>query len=162
MSYLGGIMRGMDENESILIRDEKGRFAKGTRPASIIKNSEQSLALHRKRQEKAARLLRARIAEETGKVSTLPIRDGAEAVAEAGALIWSETVLGADAYPRDRLEAWERIGKYAGILQPPGQQQAQAGGVTVTVDADTARDMLAQLLAARQAQAGMDGGGGEG
>lgn len=109
---------------------------------------------HRKRQEKAAAALRSRILESTRKRSTLPLNSSAEAIAEAGAYIWDEVVLGEDVYPRDRLEAWEKLGKYAGILPADIRQSdtdtaataataAAAGAAVATVLERVLRDVLA-------------------
>ena len=45
-----------------------------------------------------------------------PVKSSAEAFAESGALIYEEVVLNRTAYPRDRQEAWEKLGKYAQVL----------------------------------------------
>jgi len=98
-----------------LERDEAtGRIVKPA-PSALI-TSETANLLHRKRQEKAAAALRKRILESTQKRSTVPLNGSADAVAEAGGFIWDEIVLGEDVYPRDRLEAWEKIAKYAQVL----------------------------------------------
>lgn len=136
-----------DEQQAVIVRDVKGRFAPGTRPPVPI-TAENSIAFHRKRQEKAARLLRERIAQETRNVSTLPVNSGAEAVAEAGSYLWREIVLSPEAYPRDRLAAWESIGKHAGVLGDGKQDQQQAQQVAGHGAVDA---VLVLLVADRQA-----------
>ena len=85
--------------------------------------------MHQLRQEKAAQILRRRIKESTEKVSSNPVPNSAAAVAEAGAILWEEIVLaGPDAegvYPRDRLEAFVKIGTIAGII-PHQSARAEA------------------------------------
>lgn len=98
---------------------------------------ENSNEYKRKRQEKAAAALRARIVASTQKRSDVKLTGAADAVAEAGGYIWDEVVLGEDVYPRDRLEAWEKLSKYAQVLpsdikaqaQDPAQALAAAAGV---------------------------------
>ncbi len=76
---------------------------------------ETSRLAHSKRQEKAAAELRARI-RAVAQTRLEPVRSSAEAFAESGALLFDEVVLNPDAYPRDRLETWEKLGKYAKVL----------------------------------------------
>lgn len=105
----------MEENTAVIVRDKNGRFAPGTKTHAPI-TKENAHIYRRRREEKAAAALRARILESTRKRSTLPLNTSADAVAEAGAYIWDEVVLGQDVYPRDRLEAWEKLSKYAQVL----------------------------------------------
>ena len=122
-------------------------------PPSAAITPENSNFYKRKRQEKAAAALRSRILESTRKRSTLPLNSSAEAIAEAGAYIWDEVVLGEDVYPRDRLEAWEKLGKYAGVLPADIRQSdtdtattaatAAAGAAVATVLERVLRDVLA-------------------
>ncbi len=122
-----GILWGMSD-DAVIVRGAGGKFAPGTRPSNLI-TSANARDMQQKRKDKAARLLRARIADETGKVSSLPIKDGAEAVAEAGGILWAETVLNPEAYARDRLEAWQSIGRAAGVLSDGKQVQQDAPAV---------------------------------
>ncbi|TXI10483.1 MAG: hypothetical protein E6Q68_08135 [Polynucleobacter sp.] len=108
------------------------RLAKA--PEKYAITAENTSEYKRRRQEKQQAALRQRILEVTQKHSDLPLSDSAEAVAEAGAFLWDEIVLGEDVYPRDRLEAWERIGKHAGILADrtdKAQEQAQDSATEV-------------------------------
>jgi hypothetical protein len=93
-------------------------------PTRALITKETALAMRQKRQEKTAALLRQRIREATEKVSTLPLSSSAAAVAEAGGILWDEIVLNAEAYPRDRLEAWLKLGQMAGII-PNAQERAE-------------------------------------
>lgn len=114
---------------------DKGRIV-GVKPELAVKNtqitSENSSELRRKRQEKQQEALRARILDVTRKHSDLPLADTAEAVAEAGAFLWDEIVLGEDIYPRDRLEAWERLGRHAGILVDKADRDTAPAAEAVT------------------------------
>ena len=94
-----------------------------TKPAAVtVITPERATSLIRARQEKQSALLRAAIRREhNAKMS--PVANGsAAAFAESGALLYSEIVLNADAYPRDRMEAWEKLGKHAQVLDDPRRQ----------------------------------------
>lgn len=108
--------------------EDKGRII-AMRPELATKNTqitaENTGEYRRQRQEKTQAALRERILDVTRKHSDLPLSDSAEAVAEAGAFLWDEIVLGEDIYPRDRLEAWERLGRHAGILSTARDEAAQ-------------------------------------
>lgn len=69
-----------------------------------------------KRQEKTSRLLRERITQAHNDNMPVPANGSAEAFAESGAMLYENVVLNTDAYPRDRLEVWEKLGKYAAVL----------------------------------------------
>ena len=98
-----------------LERDEAtGRIVKPA-PNTVI-TPENATLLHRRRQEKASALLRDRIIKAHNRADMEPVRSSAEAFAESGALIYEEVVLNRTAYPRDRQEAWEKLGKYAQVL----------------------------------------------
>lgn len=106
-------------DEGLIIRGPGGKFLPGTRtPKPITK--ETSHIMHQKRQEKTARLLREKIKNATAKVSSEPITNSAAAVAEAGSLLWEEIVLAPPGtegvYPRDKLEAFVKLGTIAGII----------------------------------------------
>lgn len=101
-------------------RNERGRIVKPPLDTRITK--ENSSELHRARQEKAQRLLREAIVTETMDKLDVPAHGPAAAVAAAGGILWREIVLDPNAYPRDRMEAWEKLGKYSGILSDPKQQ----------------------------------------
>lgn len=144
------------DGKSIVVYDNgmerdkaSGRIVKAPTNAPITK--ENAIAYQRKRQEKAAAALRARILESTQKRSTVPLRGSADAVAEAGAYIWDEVVLGEDVYPRDRLEAWEKLSKYAGVLPSDLRKADDAQPAQVVVSAN---DLLLTLynLARQSAQ----------
>ena len=102
--YDNGMERDMDD----------GHFMRPPTAALITKETAQ--VMKRKRQEKAARLLREKIRAATESVSDIPINDSAEAIAEAGGILWSEIVLDRDAYHRDRLEAFTKLGQLAGAI----------------------------------------------
>jgi len=119
--------------------------------------SENAHALVRLRQEKAAERLRARIFDETQAVVGEKLDGSADAVAYAGAKLWAQVVLADPSdkvYPRDRLEAWDKIGKQAGILSEQKQADApsiQANNVTVNVLlAQAAQELLAKWAAGKQ------------
>lgn len=133
---------------------ETGRIVKPA-PSSLL-TSETASLLQRKRQEKAAAALRKRILEATQKRSTVTLSGSAEAVAEAGGFIWDEVVMGEDVYPRDRLDAWEKLSKYAGVLpadirrdSDTAQTVANAAAVGVAV-ASVMERVLRDVMQAQQ------------
>lgn len=157
---------------------ETGRIIKPA-PSALI-TSESANLLQRKRQEKAARLLRERIAKahNSGKMDV--VKGSAEAFAESGALLYEEIVLDPTAYPRDRVDTWEKLGKYAGVLPSDMKRQdtdtqsiAQAAAVGAGVAAGIAqvlRDVLGSdnnnyrkhdIVDGQATDSGEAGGGGE-
>ena len=91
--------------------------------------------------------------DETAAVATLPVRGSAQAVAYAAGQLWTEIVLNDDAYPRDRMEAWEKIGRYAGTLPAAGGQPAEPPqsqpAELVTALATLVRELSAAIQPAR-------------
>lgn len=137
---------GMERNA------ENGRMMK---PATgTVITPERATLLHRRRQEKAAAALRDAIKREHNSKMTPTANSSAAVFAESGALLYSEVVLNADAYPRDRMEAWEKLGKYAQVLPSDLRKQdgepaaaAVAAGIAsglVGVLERVMRDVLAQ------------------
>lgn len=134
--------------DAVIIRDERGRFLPGTQVGQII-TSENTAEYRRKRREKAAALIRRQIIEANNDPNSnmTQVISAAGGVANAAGALWSETVLNPDAYPRDRLDAWERISKAADVLSDskqaeqtsitPAQLGAVAAGALVAL-----RDML--------------------
>jgi hypothetical protein len=113
-----------------------GHFIKP--PPHTLITKENATVLVRKRQEKQAALLRSAIRREhNAKMS--PIANSSAAVfAESGALLYSEIVLNADAYPRDRLEAWQVLGKAAQVLaDPKDKDAAPTAGAAEAISATT-------------------------
>ena len=132
--------------QATIIRGPGGRFLPGTRSPKPI-TSENTRDYARMRREKQARLLRAAITDETGAVMRIPAGSSAAAVAAAGGMLWAQVVLNDQAYPRDRLDAWERIGRHAEILGDPRQAQDAAQAVVpvsdvVSVLASVFRDVM--------------------
>jgi hypothetical protein len=107
-------------------------------PTAALITKQTSQDMHRKRQEKAASILRQRIKEATAKVSANPVPNSAAAVAEAGAILWEEVVLNQEAYPRDRMEAWFKLGQLAGVIpnakEREGQEKSTGGDVGALAD----------------------------
>ena len=106
-------------------------------PSHALITRENANVYQRKRQEKAAAALRARILAATQKRSDVQLTGAADAVAEAGGILWDEIVMAdpetAGVYPRDRLEAWEKIGKYAGVLPADVRQPAEPNVTNNTI-----------------------------
>ena len=103
--------------ENGLERDARtGHIVKPAKSDQIT--SESAHLLLRKRQEKAAALLRQRITEVHNGIMPSPVKSSAAAFAESGAMLYEQIVANSEAYPRDRMEAWEKLGKYAEVLTP--------------------------------------------
>lgn len=149
--------------ESGLERDaESGRILKPA--AGTLITRQNSTAYHRRRQEKTAALLRRRITDATNSGLLPPgvpaVRDSAEAFAVGGQVIWEDVVMNADAYPRDRLEAWQTLGKYSRVL-PADPRQADAdpdesarlNAAAAVMNVQTARILARVLADVKRAQA---------
>ena len=123
----------------------RGRLVKPA-PSTLI-TSEKSTVFIRQRQEKTAALLRKRITEATNAVSELKHNGSASAIADTGGILWQEIVLNPDAYHRDRLEAFEKLGKYAQVLPSDMKQQSEGipPSVAAALGADIARS-IAQII----------------
>lgn len=130
---------------------EKGRIVANPGGGSHAITSATARGMLQKRQAKQAARLREQIAKETQAITNVKLSGSADAVAVAGGMLWAEVVLNADAYPRDRLDAWERLGKHAGILADPRQAEAAAGtSVSDVTDLVAALSgFVAQVRAAR-------------
>jgi hypothetical protein len=85
-------------------------------PTSSLITKANAAEMSRKRQEKAARLLREAIDAETREKLVVPHNGTAAAIAAAGGILWREIVLGEDVYPRDRLDAYMKLGAVAGVI----------------------------------------------
>jgi hypothetical protein len=124
--------------------------------AHTVITAQNATALNRKRQEKAAAELRRRITEAArqGMPPGTLIRHSADAFAAAGVQLFEEVVMNSDAYPRDRKEVFEMLGKYAQVLPADMRQAATDDGTaaaalhaaTAAANAQTAR-ILARVFA---------------
>lgn len=147
-------------NGGRIVRGPGGRFLPGTRsPAPIT--AENSHELARLRKEKTREAIRDAIAASTDGVPTdLPADLRAPAaIGAAAGMIWRDVVM-ADAavlqrlglpmvYARDRIEAWDRIGKRADLLSDDKQAPTAAAGDALL----GLLELAAPLIAARvQAQ----------
>ncbi len=94
------------------------------RPDGVSFTPEKARAARRKRQEKTARLLRAKITEAHNAVMPNPARSSAEAFADAGSMLWDQVVLNTEAYPRDRKDMYEMLGKHSEVF-PTDAKQAE-------------------------------------
>jgi hypothetical protein len=122
-----------------------GRIVANPGGGTAAFTAERVSALKQARQQKAAELLRLRITEKTEKKKRVKLEGSAEAVALVGGLLWEEIVLNSKKYPRDRLEAFVRLGNYAGVL--PDQRDADpAAGVDSPVQIIGALTELTRAL----------------
>lgn len=134
------------DNGGIIRRSPTGKMLPGTKPPNLI-TSENARSMNQKYREKTARLLREKISLATfGPDHAIA---PSAAVAEVGAMIWSEVAANPKAHARDRLEAWQAIGKHAQMLGDPREKDA-SGGITIDIGADLARDLVQRLLDARK------------
>lgn len=126
-----------------VLDNETGKLVHGPLDARITSANASTLA--QRRHTLAAQKLRKRILDATQAKSTLQLTGPADAVAEAGGILWDEIVLDStgSVYPRDRLQAFEMLGKHAGILSDP-KQQAQPEADPIEQTRGLLRD-LAQL-----------------
>lgn len=130
----------------VIVRKPDGKFAPGTKPANII-TAATARDMQRKFKEKTARLLREKISEATfGKGSQFA---PAAAVAEVGSAIWKDVANNPQAHARDRLEAWQAIGKHAQMLGDPREKDTTSG-ISIDIGADLARDLVQALLEKRK------------
>jgi hypothetical protein len=114
------------------------------KPANII-SSENARDMHRLRKEKAARLLRQEISLAQLGTTHQPVA----ALAAVGAQLWTEIAANPDANARYRLETWQTLGRHMDILGDDRQKDAQ-DGINITIGADLARDMVAQIINSRK------------
>lgn len=126
----------------------RGRLAKPA-AATVIRSREKATEYNRKRQEKTAARLRQGITAAAAAVLPDPVGDSAEAFAAAGAMLFEQIVLNSEAYPRDRMEAFEKLGKYAGTLPADLRQTADADGGTAAAAGAAAGATAAAAVLAR-------------
>lgn len=126
-------------------------------PASSLITAENVTVFNRRRKEKAAAALRARIVEAHNKKMDV-VKSSAAAFADSGALLYEEIVLNDNAYPRDRMDTWEKLGKYADVLpadirqvQPEQPATGAVAGVAVEMAAAFAR-VIADIVQAQTIQ----------
>ena len=128
---------GMERNA------DTGAFIKP--PPHTLITAQNSTVFVRRRQEKAAALLRSRIAAAHNASMPSPVTSSAGAFAEAGAMLYEQIVLNSEAYPRDRTEAWEKLGKYAGVL-PADVRRSDDGATAQAAAAGAAAGSAAAVL----------------
>lgn len=132
-------------------RVDNGRMIKAP-DSAVIRTTEKSHELQRKRREKTQALLRVRITEAHNR-KMQPVRTSAGAFADSGALLYEEVVLNADAYPRDRIEAWEKLGKYADVLPADirggGGAEPTATAQAAAIGAASALKFIQDVIAAK-------------
>jgi len=104
---------------------DKGRIVANPGGGTSAITPARSRELREIRAAKVARLTRQKITAATAKISDLPIRSSAEAVAEVAGILWEEIVLNAEAYPRDRMEAFEKLTERAEMTTNIKRQDAE-------------------------------------
>jgi hypothetical protein len=123
-------------------REDNGYIIKPA-PSTVI-TAEKSTLLHRRREEKTAALLRQRIQQTHNSLMPTRVTTSAAAFAESGAMLYEQVVLNTEAYPRDRKETWEMLGKYtrnlpSDLRKDTGADQVQA--ITAALQAETAQTL---------------------
>jgi hypothetical protein len=138
---------------------ESGHIVKPA-PGTLL-TPERARAARRKRQEKTARLTRRALVDVHNSIMPHPVKTSAEAFAAALAMIHEQVTLNSEAYPRDRLEALEKIGKWSELI-PSDKKQAEedsaaAGllhGAAAGAGAEFARFVLKVLSDVQKVQSG--------
>jgi hypothetical protein len=73
-------------------------------------------------------------------------------------MLWAEVVLNHDAYPRDRLEAFLKIGSLLGIIGEPGAEAGAGAASDTQVLAALSREQILEYIAARQRERAAEAG----
>jgi hypothetical protein len=116
----------------------KGPNGRGNLPGTVVPNristGEESRARNQIRAEKTRQRTREWIEEmagekfdeflKTGKFKKPVGKDSVEIFAATAALLFNDIVLNDKAYPRDRLAAYDKLGKQAEVLNDVAEQQA--------------------------------------
>lgn len=127
------------EDGSIRVR---GRvLIKGTKLAQYDFNHENAKDMAKRRKELAAEKLREQLVEEMKGEFDIDPKSSAEVMAMSGALLFKEVVMDKMAYPRDRMDGWEKIMKAADMLKTQEDRIVEA---REQVDG---RNVLSDLLA---------------
>jgi len=107
--------------------------------------------VEKRKAKAAARLREAILAETQAQIKPdMKLKGSADAVAVAGGMLWSEIVLNDTAYPRDRLKAWERLGRHAGILADKADNKQETAQNTVVHTLDPSVVALLEAIAGQQ------------
>lgn len=142
--------------------DQTGRILKPA--AHTLITTENSTAYHRARQEKTAARVRDEIVRATNSgllpAGTPPVRESADAIGAAMGMLWEEVVMNSEAYPRDRKEMLELVGRTTGDLPAPGQPAgsdpdagARLAAMTAAANVEAARILAKVFADVKQAQA---------
>ncbi len=108
---------------------DKGRIVSNPGGGTSAITPARSRELREIRAAKVARLTREKITAATAKISDLPIKSSAAAVAEVAGILWEEIVLNAEAYPRDRMEAFEKLTERAEMTTNLKRQDVEKNNV---------------------------------
>jgi hypothetical protein len=130
----------------VIYDENKGRFVGKAHDNPYAFTSENAHEFHRLRREKTAALLRLRIVEVYNAGMPDSAKSSAGAFAGAGAMLFEQIVLNSEAYPRDRMEAWDKLGKAAGVLADPREPGGTDGGMQGASDLITGVNKLVELL----------------
>jgi hypothetical protein len=119
---------------------DAGRLVKPA-AGTVIDSTKKATEYNRRRREKTAAALRRRVTAAMN-AGLLPpgefVNGSAEATAAAGAVLWEDVVMNADAYPRDRILAFETLTKYMGTA-PAKDGTDGTDGTAAAAMRDTAR-----------------------
>jgi hypothetical protein len=119
---------------------DAGRLVKPA-AGTVIDSTKNATEYNRRRREKTAAAMRHRITAAMN-AGLLPpgefVNGSAEATAAAGAVLWEDVVMNADAYPRDRILAFETLTKYMGTA-PAKDGTDGTDGTAAAAMRDTAR-----------------------
>ena len=117
--FIGKMVRQYQDGS---IRDANGHFIE-KHPDTTPITSDNAHEYARMRKEKTQRLLREQILAQHNSSMPDVAGDAPEVFAMSGAMLYEQVVINDKAYPGDRMDAWEKLGKYADVL--PGKDDKQ-------------------------------------
>ncbi len=116
-------------------------------------NKGNAAEMNRRRIEKTKRALALAILEKSKEIAgeyKIPLDSPAAAVGVVGGVLWGEIVQNPKAPARDRLQAWETLGKHAGVLGDLRLKEDPSPGASLQLDGETARYIIDRLMEARK------------
>ena len=122
-----------------------GRLIRGASKGMIT--SENYTSFHLARKEKTQSLLRDAILKVSEGKLKVPLASTADAVAIAGGMLWSDIVLDNTVYPRDRIDAFTKLGKLADILTDGSDQPTDNSTKLVTALTELVKEVRARVPA---------------
>jgi hypothetical protein len=141
------------------------RIVRPPTAALITKKTASAMGLlsKEKRQERTARMIRSQIRSVTAEKFGVRMNTSSEAVAVTAGTLWQDVVLNPEAYARDRILAFNKIGQIAdeipNVLQRTDAEKTPAGAAASAIGTELARqfmDIVRDVLTAQTRQAAQD------